>query len=287
MCEMEAYGYDLPVAQLLTLGEPGYEEDWADYVALGLRREHAPDLIRMVEDQRFDETPSDSPEVWAPLHAWRALAQLGATEAIEPLLGKLADLEDDWAGEDIPEALGRIGPAALPSVAVHLADRSRDWLEGARLAQTLVEIEEHHPEARERCVGILAEQLRHHAEQEPETNAYLVSALADMAAKETLPLIKEAYKADDVDTDVADLFSVRGDMGDLSEEERGELDRRESAWLRGENPDVEPVALTDLVGPPSRAPSKPASKAKRKQADKSRKANRPKSHKKSRKRKGK
>ena len=58
---------------------------WPDYPALGLRMEHVPDLIRMTLDDELHGADSDSREVWAPLHAWRALGQLRAESAIKPL----------------------------------------------------------------------------------------------------------------------------------------------------------------------------------------------------------
>lgn len=46
----------------------------------------------------------DSLEVWAPVHAWRALGQLRATEAIEPLITLFHDVEDEWNNFDLPLA---------------------------------------------------------------------------------------------------------------------------------------------------------------------------------------
>lgn len=63
--------------QLLTLGTPG--ETWdpgADYPALGITHEQVPELIRMATDTALNDMESGSVEVWAPLHAWRALGQL-------------------------------------------------------------------------------------------------------------------------------------------------------------------------------------------------------------------
>ena len=83
---MSTANYPPPVDKLLTFGECSPSPEWPDYLALGLGSEHVPDLIRMAIDEELNQAASDSLEVWAPVHAWRALGQLHAEAAIEPLL---------------------------------------------------------------------------------------------------------------------------------------------------------------------------------------------------------
>src|SRR5579864_7878643 len=48
------------------------------------------------------------------VHAWRALGQLRAVEAVEPLLELFDRLEDDdWVHEELPAVFGLIGPARI------------------------------------------------------------------------------------------------------------------------------------------------------------------------------
>src|SRR5438132_4238107 len=111
---MEA-NYPHPVDQLLTYGEakPG---KWPDYLPLGLTREHIPGLIRMATDPELNGADSESLEVWAPVHAWRALGQLQAEEAIEPLLPMFHGMEEnEWVQDELPEVYGMIGPNAIPA----------------------------------------------------------------------------------------------------------------------------------------------------------------------------
>src|SRR5437868_4322041 len=111
------------VGRLLTMGEPGgLGSAWPDYRSLGLGPEDVPALVRMVRDPALNGADSESKEVWAPLHAWRALGQLRAAEAVGPLLKQLdACANDDWCHEELPVVLGMIGPAALPALADYLA----------------------------------------------------------------------------------------------------------------------------------------------------------------------
>jgi PBS lyase HEAT-like repeat-containing protein len=117
--------YQPPVGRLLTYGESDRIrlDDWPDYRELGIGPEHVPDLIQMATDEALNEADAESTEVWAPLHAWRALGQLRAVEAVEPLLELFDRLEDDdWVHEELPVVFGLIGPAALPALAAYLAD---------------------------------------------------------------------------------------------------------------------------------------------------------------------
>ena len=98
-------GYQPPVARLLTMGESERisPEQWPDYHELGIGPEQIPDLIQMATDEALNEASSESPEVWAPVHAWRALGQLRAVEAVEPLLELFDKLQDDdWVHEELP-----------------------------------------------------------------------------------------------------------------------------------------------------------------------------------------
>ena len=68
---------------------------------MGLGEADIAELIRMATDERLNNADGNSPEVWAPVHAWRTLAQLRAVVAVEPLLGLLGK-EYEWVEIDFP-----------------------------------------------------------------------------------------------------------------------------------------------------------------------------------------
>lgn len=79
----------------------------------------------MATDERLNNALEDSDLVRAPPHAWRALGQLRAEAAIQPLLGLLrltGEEDDDWVAMDLPKALGQIGPSAIAPVSAFLND---------------------------------------------------------------------------------------------------------------------------------------------------------------------
>lgn len=152
--------YAPPLDKLLTLGEFYLRTslDWVDYLALGISQEHIPDLLRMVNDEELNDLESESSEVFAPIHAIRALGQLRDESTIQPLLQILTNHDDDdwladeWLEEDIPRVFGLIGPAAIPALSDYLADASRDVLARNYAANALMVIAERYPEHRSSCV---------------------------------------------------------------------------------------------------------------------------------------
>jgi len=55
--------------------------DMPNYLELGLGPEHISDLIHMVADETLNDADSDDVAGWAPMHAYRALAQLHTRES--------------------------------------------------------------------------------------------------------------------------------------------------------------------------------------------------------------
>ncbi len=213
--------YAPPVSRLLTMGDARGQRNWPNYRALGLGPEHVPDLIRMALDEDLHWSASDSDQVWAPIHAWRALGQLRAGEAVEPLIRLLPWIDEydfDWVAEELPDVFGLIGAPAIarPSGAGPLADYLDDDERGlwGRLAAAhgLVEIGQRHPEARDDCVAALVATLERFNELDPELNGFLVSYLVDLKAVEAAPLIERAFDADRV------AFHVMGDWMDVQSE---------------------------------------------------------------------
>lgn len=207
------HNYLSPVDKLLTLGDPRDEDGWRDYLALGIRAEHVPDLIRMALDRELNSADSESKEVWAPLHAWRTLGQLRAPAAIEPLLELLHlvdEYDDDWTPEELPEVYGMLGPAAIPALVAFLADKSHGLWALIAAGNALQKIGEHHPQARDACVAAITQQLERFAENDPTLNSMLISSLLDLHAIESAGVIERAFAAKRVDlTGVGDWEDVQ------------------------------------------------------------------------------
>ncbi len=209
--EISTSNYTEPVSKLLIMGDCRGQPEWPDYLALGLGPEQIPDLIRMVEDEELNWADSESLQVWAPIHAWRALGQLRAEAAVESLLGllwRIEEFDDDWVGEEIPLVLGMIGPAAVPKLAEYLADPLHGLWAWVAASHSLAEVGQRHPGARDDCVTVLSDTLEGFADHDPTLNGFLISYLVDLQAVEAAPLIESAFDAACVD------ISILGDWED-------------------------------------------------------------------------
>ena len=130
--------YQPPVAQLLNYGDCRKFKKWPNYVQeLCLEEKHIPELIKMATDEELNHGDSDSHEVWSPVHAWRALGQLKAAQALEPLMALLNNRDDDWISTDFPALCTLIGIEAIPVLKTFLADSSNDFYARSDAAESL------------------------------------------------------------------------------------------------------------------------------------------------------
>ncbi|KAA0266333.1 MAG: PBS lyase [Chloroflexi bacterium] len=208
--------FSAPVLALVSLGEKSARvSEWHNYLELGITDEHTPELIRILDDiESFwpDEDVSNAPESYAPIHAWRALGQLKAEQAIPSLVRLIVWNEDenaDWLMEDIPEVLGMIGPASIPPLRDYLLKPDKFKWASVTMSHGLAEIGKQNPEYRSACVEALQAALERYAENGETINAFLIDYLAELKAVEAAPLVERAYQADAVD------ISVLGDFEDF------------------------------------------------------------------------
>jgi hypothetical protein len=208
---INAVSYSPPVDQLLSLEPPKtFVKDWPDYRQLGLTGEHIPDLIRMSVDPALHQSESDGSDIWAPVHAWRALGQLGATSAALPLLELLNDADgDEWIHEELPVVFTMIGPAILPELIRFLGDAERYVWARIAVIRALRDVALAETGHREEVVAALSRALSNWRENEKELNAFLIGYLADLKAVETASSMEEAFNGQQVD------ISIDGDWEDI------------------------------------------------------------------------
>ena len=204
--------YSPSVSLLLTYGDGRELRTWPDYLKLGFKPEHIPELIEMATDPKLNKGDSKSLEVWAPVHAWRTLAQLKAEEAIEPLIKLLWMFDsdnDDFVGEELPKVFGMIGKKAIPALERYLFDDSNGVFDRVAAVHGLERIAASDPECREECVSIFNKKLQDFNSDDPTLNGFLVLYLMELKAIESIDLIRQAYEAEAVD------LSILGDFEDV------------------------------------------------------------------------
>lgn len=210
--------YKDPIRQLLDFGECASVRPWPDYrEKLALGAGDVPDLIAMATDPELIIADPMRPEACAPVHAWRALAQLGAAEAVPLLLRLVDESPNDMAFLEVPWVIGEIGLPALAAVAAQLSDRSGGELARVAAAQGAAAIARRHPEAREACGQVLTDALRRYTDRSPTENAGIVEAICGVRATGAIDLVKEVLSHDAVDRSdlsLREVYDFLGSSGD-------------------------------------------------------------------------
>ncbi len=271
--------YAPPLDKLLTYGTPtfGDAKEWPDYRKLGLNSEHVSELVRMVGDQELNESLAETEEIWGPTHAWRALGQLNADAAVEPLLVMLPKLinDDDWALQELPQVLGMLGPATVPKLAAFLFDKAQDESARVSVSDALGYLAEYYPDQRAEVIKTFSEQLEKSrlGKSDEMVNAFVINNLVKLNAVESAPLIEQIYSSKNIDE------SIIGDWED-TQVRLGLLEARLTPPPRYNiGPELNLPTRRESLDAPDSAPIKTqaqrkAVKAKRKIEKASRKKNR-------------
>lgn len=156
------------ILTLLTLGEPENKRNWPDYLGrYDFTEQDTPALIDLFADEEISSMDSDSPEVWAQVHAWRILGQLGSEAAIEPIINSFDTLyDDDYAQSELPTVIGMIGPSAIPALCHYWQQPGKDAFSYGMAVDALCEIAKHTPMAREQVLTIYEDYMA-----KPDTSA--------------------------------------------------------------------------------------------------------------------
>lgn len=192
--------YSEAVETLLTLGDVRGQKKWQDYGALGITQEDVLILLELMVDPDLNDADSETTEVWAPLHAWRALAQMRTLSMIDPYLELLdRQVEDDWIHEDLFDVSLKLGPLVVPKLIEFMADPKRDVHGRICMVEALEKMALKFVEVRRPVVDALTAQLRLYPEQDEGLNGFLIEALEALRVRNTIPLIAEVFAANKVE----------------------------------------------------------------------------------------
>lgn len=198
--------YSNRLQPLLRLGKLKRTQQRIDYAArFKLTNEDELELLLMAEDRDLNFRKPQDPAVWAPIHAVRALAQVGTINMIEPLFDLLdvaSNEDDDWMAIEIPRTLATLGKAAFTPVEGFLVDISRDEWARNQLACFYSECYDQHPALRGALIDNARKLLADFNRHDPIFNGFLVSELMHLHAVEALPTIRMAFNGKAVETDI-------------------------------------------------------------------------------------
>jgi hypothetical protein len=218
------------LARLCEAGSPVGFDDWTgeDGYYVGVCRasaEDIPHLITIASKWSDPEWPFNEEELNAetpdlellPITAWRTLADLKSSEAVQPLLDMMCELDDeydDWASSELPHVFGKIGEPAIESL-VEIA-RNSDKSELVRRAAIngLRYVAKYYSEQRDRIVSCLTEMMANAAENGIGINSALLVDLVELHAVEAAEPIERAFAANLLDLGMmGDWEDVRRRLG--------------------------------------------------------------------------
>ncbi|GAB1420681.1 hypothetical protein MASR2M15_07920 [Anaerolineales bacterium] len=198
--------YQYPLNQLLTLGSILGEKNRPDYLSMGFQTDDIPELIRMSTDYELMAGHESDPKIWAAVHAWRVLGELGALEAVSPLLNLYHELPGSlWTPKELPLVFAQIGPRAIQVLEKYLQDEGNNAFARIKVVRSLETMARQHQQEHQRILSILAEQLTAHQQNSESLNAYLVRSLVNLDADIHLATIEDAYKHQRVDQNISKL----------------------------------------------------------------------------------
>ena len=200
---------------LLELGEADRGRDWPDYLQYGFVETDVPALLDLVADEALDQASSDSAEVWAPLHAWRTLGQLGSSKAAVPLIDQFDRLcEDDLALPELPIVMCMLGEPAITPLTGCMNDLNLKEFGRVMAADSLAEIAKRQTACRERIIQCYCDCMRGPDLSAHALNGLLIGRLLDLDAKEAIDDIRLFFAKDCVDiTCAGDLEEVEIELG--------------------------------------------------------------------------
>jgi len=190
----------------------------------------------MVTDRELLRADQNSLVVWAPVHAWRALAQIRAEEAIKPIIELFNELsDDDWASDELPEVIALLGGKAIQPLREFLFDSSNKEFARATAASCFEAIGKINSPLKNDCKSILAEYLKQITIDVPTLNGLVIAHLIGLKAVSSIKAIRKVFNNGNVD------FSVAGDLEDV-EIQLGLRTKRETPQPNYIDPEYEDLA---------------------------------------------
>ncbi len=213
--------YSPHVAELISIGVASIDmaddphKSWINYIEVcGFTEADIGELSEMACDQSFSDASNHSKEVWAPIHARRALGQLKAVSALPALLALQSDKLDEWVTEDFPRVFGMMGPQALPALSTFLDDIQKPYQTRVVALEGVQAVAKKHQDVRGEAIEIVVKCLKEYAVNSEIVNGFAVSALLDMKAVEAIDIIRETYNSDNIDESICgDIEDVEIELG--------------------------------------------------------------------------
>ncbi len=203
------------INRLFSLGEIKLHKSWMNYLDRGFKESDISDLIKIATDT---DLYWDDATWYIPVHAWRALGQLKAQDAVIALINCFENLnESNHALEDLSKVMGKIGKSAIPALAQYLTESlDSEWskITASTSLENIAKYNQKDQEIFNLIVEILTSYLKKPDIDKIWLNGFVVSTLCDLnkinkIPVQTIEIIRQIYK-----NELAEL-SVIGDIEEV------------------------------------------------------------------------
>ena len=214
MSDRNSTNYSYSVSQLLSLGPATgtRPEEWLDYVGLyGLGEEEVAELVRLASEANTELARADWGD--APIHACRALGQIGDRGA-DLYLVKLLDDASDPMKDSVLFALSMLGLPGLKALERYFDFPSTDMWGQIAAAEGAAVFAQRNPLYRAQCVAFLTLALEDATLLPATVNGFLVYYLVELQATESSAVIEQAFQDNAVSEDVIGYWAdVQVELG--------------------------------------------------------------------------
>ena len=185
------------------------------YRHLGICKEDTQELIALASDVELFESELKE-EFWVPVHAWRILYEIEATDAVDTLISLFDKYYDsDYVSEELDEIVALLSKGErLKELAEHLHDKSKH-MDSRSLALSAIKYTANkYSSYKSQCIDILASCLSESNADWREFNGFIVASLTSLNAVSKIDVIEKAFKDDIIALHVTgDLEDVEIDLG--------------------------------------------------------------------------
>lgn len=207
-----AMDYDTLARTFAAFGEPEDAEpdQWPRYLQrTGVGAAEVPVLLELMaawaDRDHFEGHGRDDAGVFAPIHAWRTLAQLGTPELVPAalaLLEPLLEQGDEWLADELPDLAVVVGAHAAAPLLDYVDDAARADDARAAACEAALELTLVHEHLPAIVLPRLVARLDQRDAEATITNAAIVHALVELRATAHVDVITRAFEAQVVDTAV-------------------------------------------------------------------------------------
>jgi hypothetical protein len=163
---------------------------WFDYKTdFGITEKDFDELVSIILESDLEEVEEDaSPTRMLPLHAWRALGQLGNTKAIDPLLKALVDEKNEEAhyfNVELPKVIKLIGIESLDELRSFLNKDDISWFYKLVIIKSIILLAETKDGYEDNTLNLVVYVLKDYNNQD---SSYISSILSIFPKSESLKI---------------------------------------------------------------------------------------------------